>query len=170
VTITSSQTGGFTSAPLLLRRRSRFVQYAGRIAAVRPHPLFAPAEFDHGAVVDHIGGVSVDYDVELVGDGARRLASTKSSPPSDKGIKCQFKIIIGERPIKIERVLCYIFITRLRRSVERRTFLASEAIEMLLKYFPQTRNRRMQCNNGTRQRIDQNDDALDNCTERMQDD
>ena len=28
MTITSSQTGGFTSAPFLLRRRSRFVQYA----------------------------------------------------------------------------------------------------------------------------------------------
>jgi len=28
VTITSSQTGGFTSAPFLLRRRSRFVQSA----------------------------------------------------------------------------------------------------------------------------------------------
>lgn len=28
MTITSSQTGGFTSAPFLLRRRSRFVQFA----------------------------------------------------------------------------------------------------------------------------------------------
>ena len=30
--ITSSQTGGFTSAPFLLRRRSRFVQSAGGVA------------------------------------------------------------------------------------------------------------------------------------------
>ena len=31
MTITSSQTGGFTSAPFLLRRRSRFVQSALRL-------------------------------------------------------------------------------------------------------------------------------------------
>ena len=71
MTITSSQTGGFTSAPFLLRRRSRFVQSLfrsfGNRRQVAAYGGLAPSPWQSG---------NVERDQGISKSGNRRLRKT----------------------------------------------------------------------------------------------
>ena len=79
MTITSSQTGGFTSAPFLLRRRSRFVQsLAGlnRNSQSAIKPVIGQAKNEHRMDRNYLAGRdgdAINAVLAVVGYNFRRL-------------------------------------------------------------------------------------------------